>query len=100
MGLENETNKSTTGLFTIFASFSSIAGFLALCYDKFGFDSDAALVWALTVTGFLCIFFMLFNYCIYSQRVLHDEVRRCADAKSRLEDSLLKKRSSSKGKKS
>ena len=95
-----ETGLAKAGLFTHFASFCSIAGFLVFIYEKLGFKDNDALIWALTFTGFLTVFFMLFNYCVYAQGVLHDEVKRCAAAKSKLEDSLLKKRRSTRGKRS
>lgn len=95
-----ETKLAQAGLFSCFASFCGIAGFLIVVGDKWLIKDYDALVWSLTFTGFLAVFFMLFNYCVYAQGVLHDEVKRCAEAKARLEGSLLKRRRSSRSKRS
>lgn len=72
-------------------------GFIFL-YQCFGGDDNSPLIWGLTAMFFTCAFFMLLNVCAYAQSVLHDEVERCARAKSKLESATLKKRKSSKGK--
>jgi len=56
----------------------------------------APLVWGLTVTLGIFLFFGLLNYCWYAQSVLQSEIERITSVKARLESQLLKKRLSSK----
>jgi hypothetical protein len=53
-------------------------------------------VWAMTTTTVFLIIFLAINYCTYRQQSLRQRLEECAFAKSRLEQTLLKKRLSSK----
>jgi hypothetical protein len=81
------------GLFNYVASAIGLAAALPYLYSL----EESVKIWAYTVTAFATIFFMLLNYCFYSQSVYKDEVKRCAAAKSQLEKAVLKARKSSKG---
>jgi hypothetical protein len=86
---------------------STFLGFSAFVSTAVGLDyvwgtyfqqdrGTAPLVWGLTVTLGLFLFFGLLNYCWYAQSVLQSEIDRITDVKARLESQMLKKRLSSK----
>lgn len=85
------------GLFMMFAAIVGTAAGLTYFYEVFSLDKHFPLLWAMTVTFFFGIFVLLLGYCVYAQGIERDEVRRCAEAKSKLEAAVLKRRKSSKG---
>lgn len=60
----------------------------------FGLSATPKL-WALTTATFLAIIHLSMFVCMYSQKVLKDEIQRCAAAKSKLENQVLNNRRTS-----
>lgn len=81
-----------------FSAFVSMAVGLDYVWGTY-FQQDrgtAPLVWGLTVTLTIFLFFGLLNYCWYAQSMLQSEIERITAVKARLETQVLRKRLSSK----
>jgi hypothetical protein len=80
-------------IYYVVAFFTIIPG-LDWLWDAYNV-SKPEKAWALSIATILLIIMMALNYCGYRHQILKDRVKKCAEAKKKLEKVILKKRMSS-----
>ncbi|MDP2592931.1 hypothetical protein Q8W41_26075 [Vibrio splendidus] len=94
-------NVESIGYVGLFASFLTIAVSFDYIYKEYlgGGNDNTPVIWACTVALGFVAFFAVLNYCVYAQSIVRDEIERVSEAKAKLEEQVLRKRLSSKGRK-
>ncbi|MCA0938236.1 hypothetical protein LCL85_22115 [Vibrio alginolyticus] len=92
-------NVESIGYIGLFGSFVTIVGFFDYIYKEYlgGEGNNTPVIWACTIGLGIVAFFGLLNYCVYAQSIVRDEIERVSKAKARLEEQVMRKRLSSKG---